>query len=343
MDAIELTPFGPFRALHEPKIQVTSDIDLQSRNKQHLLFLSAGLTACFTSSFYNSLDCLRVRWQVQPLEHGGIVHFARQIIRTEGFINGLCRPGIFANAMGMSSSAALRFGYYETMRDALQEFSSNSKSHGPKTGLNAVSAEKSGLCMAIAGFSCGAVAYFVTTPFHLLKTMIQAEKGLIGPDGRYVNGTRIGKLPYATDFISGSKRVISNHGVAGLWKGCIPLSARGALFTGGQMLGYDGFKSICKRNGFEDGPQLQFASSIVAAFGATILSTPADYVMSRYMSSYSTNGLGVTAIVRQIYAEGVTTFWRGGSVNFYRAAPVLLTYSALYEQIRFQLGLGYLS
>ena len=331
MDAIEVTPFGPFAVESFPVFQRTysgsvTNYDEVNMKKRRLLFLSAGTTAAFTASLYNGLDCLRVRWQVcshgQP--NGTLVDFATNIIKTEGFVNGLWRPGIAANGIAMGVSGALRFGYYEIVRDALHADDGE---------------EKNGAKMALAGLSCGAVAYFVTTPFHLLKTMIQAEKGIIGPNGLYLNGLRMGKAPHVTGLFSGMKKVVAENGILGLWRGCVPLTARGATFTAGQLVGYDGFKTLCKSSGIEDGPKLHAVSGVVAAACATLTATPADYTMSRFMSSHETS---VAVIVKQIYKEGgITGFWKGSTINFCRSAPVFLTYTAVYEQLRHYFGLGY--
>merc|ERR1719223_78324 len=99
------------------------------------------------------------------------------------------------------------------------------------------------------------------------------------------------------------------------------------------MYGYDGFKTVSKENGAKDGPVLHFFASITAAIGATILSTPADLVMSRYMSSNRSQSLSF--IIKQTYQDyGVLGFWRGSSICFARVAPVILTFSAVYEQLR---------
>jgi|EP00979_Chaetoceros_neogracilis_P013985 hypothetical protein len=331
MDAIEeLSPFGPFvepfpifqRTNYSGPVNTYEEGNL---NKRMLLFFSAGTTAACTASLYNGLDCLRVRWQVcYPEPKGTVVDFATNIIKTEGFVNGLWRPGIAANGIAMGLSGALRFGYYEIVRDALHADEGE---------------EKNGVKMALAGLSCGAVAYFVTTPFHLLKTMIQAEKGLIGPNGLYLNGLRMGKAPHVTGLFSGMKKVVAENGFLGLWRGCVPLTARGATFTAGQLVGYDGFKTLCKSSGIEEGPKLHALSGVVAAACATLTATPADYTMSRFMASHETS---VAVIVKQIYKEGgITGFWKGSAINFCRSAPVFLTYTAGYEQLRHYFGLGY--
>jgi hypothetical protein len=97
----------------------------------------------------------------------------------------------------------------------------------------------------------------------------------------------------------------------------------------------------------EETPILHVISSIAAAFGATVLSSPADFVSSRYMSSSSE--VSLMTVVKQIYVEhgrgihGILSFWRGSGLTFLRLTPGLLTFNTIYEQLRFQLGLGYLS
>ena len=364
MEALELTPYGPFvENLSLSKCDTIYDGKLSN---QTLLFLAAGSTACLTSSLYNPLDCLRVRWQVlpatDPISRKGVMMFATRILRTEGLFEGLWRPGVSANALAMSSSAALRFGYYETFRDRLSQMSNGKTYVRVFHDVN----EKRGSDMILAGLSCGAMAYFVTAPFHLSKTIIQSEKGMLGNDGLYLNGAKTGRAPYANKgALSLISKIVKDNGVRGLWKGSIPLSMRGALFTCGQMCGklffpcsktmkrssniylfqktgYDGFKTFSKARGADDGPLLHIAASIVAAIGATVLSTPADFVMSRYISSDRSQSLSF--IIKETYEKvGLVGFWRGSSICFARVAPVILTYSAVYEQLRLTFGLGYLT
>lgn len=197
-----------------------------------LHFIVAGTAAALSCATYNPLDCLRVRWQVAPpsvTAGHGLMDYGRHIVHTEGLVNGLWKPGLGANVAGMALSAAIRFGYYETVRDGLLGMQASNSEE--------IKTVKNGFHMMAAGVFCGAVGYGVTTPFHLLKTMIQAEKGLIGTDGRYLSGTRMGKKPYATDFVTGVVRIVQERGVFCLWKGALPLMCRGALFTSGQMLG----------------------------------------------------------------------------------------------------------
>jgi len=174
-----------------------------------LNFMAAGIAAALSSSIYNPLDCLKVRWQVLPTTSTEtcLVSFGSKIVRTEGLIEGLWKPGVVANAMGMGLSSGIRFGCYEPFRDAL-------------VGENG---EKSYQHMVLAGLASGSIGYIVTTPFHLLKTTIQAQLG--------------SPRPYPTDFGAGLQRIVHERGLASLYRGAIPLSSRGALFTAGQLMG----------------------------------------------------------------------------------------------------------
>ena len=273
-------------------------------------FLCAGTAASVASFLYNPLDCLRIRWQVAAsapqTAESGLIQYGSQIVRTEGLVSGLWRPGLAANVSGMFLSAAIRFTSYEPVRDV---FVSSSPEGTSKNGIH----------MTAAGLVCGAFAYFVTAPFHLLKTLRQAEP--VRPD--------INVADKLSDFRS-------------ILRGSAPVSTRGALFTAGQMLGYDGLKSTAKANGFEDGPYLHLISSVAASFGASALSAPADLVVARYMAMTSPGSL--IHCVREIYDEsGARGFWRGWSVSFVRLTPVMITYSTVYEQLRYRSGLGYLN
>jgi hypothetical protein len=315
-------------------------------------FLAAGTASAVASGAFSPLDCLRVRWQTQNASEQSIVAFGRRIVQQEGLWQGLWRPGVGANVMGMGVASALRFGYYETIRNSLP------------------GKEKEGWHMAVAGLVCGASAYFITTPFHLIKTRLQAEAGR--------------RQPFASNVWQGIRQIVTQTGhVSSLYKGSIPLALRGSFFTAGQMVGtlccvvlccvvlccvvlccvvlccvvlrpyspihsfihlcsgYDGLKTMAKKRGYDDGPWLHVLSSISSAFFASFLSAPADYVMARYMIS---DGKSVGECVRIIYKQGgVRAFWKGWGVFFVRLTPVLLTYSSVYEQLRYQFGLGYLN
>jgi dicarboxylate transporter 10 len=225
-------------------------------------------------------------------------------------MNGLWKPGVGAQAWGMGLSSGIRFACYEPFRNALVG-EHGEKSHGH---------------MVLAGLSAGCIGYIITTPFHLLKTTMQAQ--LESPQRR----------PYVHDFMTGMQQIVQKQGFASLYRGAIPLSSRGALFTAGQLVGYDGCKTMARDAGYKDNAYLHVASAVSASFWASFLSAPADLVMAKYMSSQNS----LSSSIREIYIQhGVVGFWRGWTVFLVRLTPSLLTYSTLYEQLRHNLGLGY--
>eukprot|EP00591_Stephanopyxis_turris_P012092 CAMPEP_0195526958 /NCGR_PEP_ID=MMETSP0794_2-20130614/28315_1 /TAXON_ID=515487 /ORGANISM="Stephanopyxis turris, Strain CCMP 815" /LENGTH=286 /DNA_ID=CAMNT_0040657757 /DNA_START=197 /DNA_END=1054 /DNA_ORIENTATION=- len=278
----------PLDNLEDHRNVYQSSIRTRPLSPRVLHFVSAGTAAAVSCALYNPLDCLRVRWQVlgsaSPQVSSGIISFGRNIVRTEGVWEGLWRPGLSANVIGMAGSSAIRLGYYESVRNALDEIVGSD--------------DKTRLSMLVAGLLCGSAGYLMTTPFHLLKTIIQAEKGTA--------------KPFAVDFVPGALRIVSENGILSLWKGALPLTYRGALFTSGQMIGYDGFKTWAKSEGFKDGPFLHVLSSVSASFGASMFSAPADFIMAKYMSSMASTGTrtSVYQCIKETHMkEGIRGFW----------------------------------
>ena len=323
MDSLleSLPPFGPLEPIEvSNNFQREKTVLYEHLSRQHKLLLSGGVAASVTSSMYNSLDCLRVRWQTlsqtpkhQEFSSRGMLYFTRHIIQNEGFVNGLCRPGLFTSMVSSGISSSLRFGFYENIRDTICPSRE----------------EKNAIHMFVAGFSCGALAFFLTTPLQILKIKIQADTN------------------NALHSMIDNRKVMRIDGFAGLWNGGVTVAARGALFTAGQMLGYDGFKTFCKTRGImEDGIRLHIASSIVAAFGSAALSTPADFILARYVST-SSSSLPSKSLMHCVkityHQDGILGFWRGFGISFLRLCPVMLSYSMMYEQLRRHFGLGYLT
>mmetsp|Transcript_4475 Transcript_4475/g.12440 ORF Transcript_4475/g.12440 Transcript_4475/m.12440 type:complete len:369 (-) Transcript_4475:63-1169(-) len=316
---------------------VMDDERTSATNNTAAKVIAAGAAATISSGLYNPLDCLRVRWQVasksDPATSRGIFRFGMDIVKSEGVIKGLWRPGLTSNITAMCLSNAARFGAYENVRDALVSLSAGGELRSEK---------KSAMHMLTAGVICGAVGYAWITPFVLVKTMIQAEKGVMGPNGVYLTGSRAGKGAYVQHLVSGAVRLAQDNGLMSLFRGTLPLSARGALFTSGQFMGYDGLKTLAKYHDVEDGPALHMVSSVTASLGASLFSAPADLIMAKYMADRRYKN--ITACIRDIYKEaGVLGFWRGFLISCIRLTPVMMTYSTFYEQFRLQLGIGYLT
>jgi len=67
-----------------------------------------------------------------------------------------------------------------------------------------------------------------------------------------------------------------------MFRGVGALICRGAFFSAGMQLGYDGVKTSAKERGYKDSPLLHFAASMAASFGAATFCNPAHLVMTRF-------------------------------------------------------------
>jgi hypothetical protein len=223
--------------------------------------LAGGIASGVACCIFNPLDCLRVRWQVAHMAQGAssawsppaaqdtLLSYTRHIIQNEGLINGLWRPGLGTNILAMSLSSAIRFGGYEYVRDSLiKAFPSND-------GLD----QKSTFHMLAAGVLTGSVGYVAVTPFHYLKTRVQAERSMNFSAGTAsqaaTNSTLLGAGTanasgrISSCVIGGMKAIVKEGGIIGLWKGWIPLGARGSLFTAGQVIGKFSHPRDCSLSG----------------------------------------------------------------------------------------------
>ena len=284
---------------------------------------AAGFAGGLSVAIMNPLDTLKVRYQVST-EPGGMRGFAGQILRREGLWRGLWLPGVGANFGAICVSSVGRVGCYPYVRDGL---------------LNAVGLEKNAGVMFVAGLLAGAVGYLVSSPVYQVKTLAQAEAGLV-ENGVFATGASLGKAPRYASLVQGLGTLKRD---GHLWRGAGALVVRGALLSAGMQVGYDGFKTWAKRRGMlEDGPVLHGLAACAGGVGAGVCATPADVVMTRYQAS-STYRSAFGAAADILRKDGVLAFYRGFTPFVVRLGPVFLISLPLTEQIRRLAGLGYLS
>ena len=288
---------------------------------------------------FNPLDTLRIRWQVAPQSSSiSLVQYAQQIVKIEGLVKGLWTPGLGANMASFFVCGGLRQGFYPFFRDSLVVILGQE--------------EKSVATMMLGGFATGAIAFWSCTPFFQLKTLMQAEAGRIeqGLDGQRVlrTGSRAGSAPrfHGRMWWENGAQLAAEGGFSTLWRGASPLVVRGSLLAAGQMLGYDGVKTYCKKNDvLSDGPVLHVGASVAAAFFSCSFSAPADIVMTRYQAAVvmgrSYDG-PIHCVRTMLTEEGVGVLFRGWTPFFVRVTPLFAINLPLYEQIRRCLGIGYL-
>ena len=178
---------------------------------------AAGFAGGLSVAIMNPLDTLKVRYQVAT-EPGAMRGFAGQILRREGLWRGLWLPGVNANFWGIGVSSVGRVGCYPYVRDGL---------------LKAVGAtEKHAGVMFVAGLLAGAVGYLVSSPVYQVKTLAQAEAGLL-ENGVFATGASVGQAPRYASLVQGLGTLKRD---GHLWRGAGALVVRGALLSAGMQV-----------------------------------------------------------------------------------------------------------
>jgi hypothetical protein len=201
----------------------------------------------------NPLDCLRVRWQVHvPSKGDSIWAFGRDIVRNEGLVNGLWKPGVATNASAIALSAAVGYGFYPVIRDQVCngcEFIADDTLatlisifetmqidlHLRHEGMDR---EKHETAMLLSGFLVGGASYWVVTPLFQMKTRLQAQLTL------YNHGAGSGSttLKYRNG-LQGLAYIYKSEGPLQLFRGAVPMAIRGSFFRCGAFFGE--FGSLC--------------------------------------------------------------------------------------------------
>ena len=137
-----------------------------------------------------------------------------------------------------------------------------------------------------------------------------------------------------TNALNGLARMAREEGVASLWRGVWPNSARGVLMTASQLASYDAFKRMLLDSptlGLKDDLTTHFSASFLAGFVATTVCSPVDVVKTRVMSS--TRADGVLALLAEIYRkEGLRWCFKGWVPSFIRLGPHTIATFVFLEQ-----------
>lgn len=291
-------------------------------------FLAAYITGLWSTLTFNPLECLRVRWQVQQQPNDTLKTFVQRVVKTEGLIPGLWKPGLSAYMSSMSLCFGLRMVLYESLRDAIVKMRDG---------------KKDAPTIFFSGLVTGSICYWSVAPLYQIKNRLQGQTGLL-IDGVFAEGPRQGTAPKYRSTIHTGKLIIQEEGFTSLYTGATALLLRGACYHAGHMLGYDLTKTVFKRNGIEDGPYLHLFAGLTSAFTACSAACPADCILNTYQNSELKNEMGIVRFAGKMFqTRGLGFFYRGWSPFFIRVAPLHVIQMPVYEQIRMKMCGTYFS
>ncbi|KAK3090378.1 hypothetical protein FSP39_011327 [Pinctada imbricata] len=184
---------------------------------------------------------------------------------------------------------------------------------------------------SLGGLTAGALAQFIASPTDLVKVQLQME------GRRRLEGKPV-RVSGAADAF---KKIISESGPKGLYRGWVPNVQRAALVNMGDLCTYDTAKqNLLRYTSLQDNYVTHTLASAMSGLVAATLGTPADVVKTRIMNQPTENGRGllykgsVDCLVKTVQQEGFMALYKGFVPIWGRMAPWSLIFWLSYEEIR---------
>jgi dicarboxylate transporter 10 len=210
--------------------------------------------------------------------------------------------GLSASLLRQLTYSTTRFGIYEELKSRFVSKKTDPATNKPKSPslpLLIAMASTSGFVGGIAGNAA-----------DVLNVRMQHDAAL--PPAQRRN------YAHALD---GLARMVREEGLASLFRGVWPNSARAAAMTASQLASYDVFKrTLLRVGGMQDGLVTHFTASFAAGVVAATVTSPIDVIKTRVMSA--TGDQGVVGVLREVYAkEGMRWMFKGWVPSFLRLGP----------------------
>lgn len=244
------------------------------------------------------LDVLKTRLQLGG--HSGLVPLARSMLATEGPL--AFYKGLTPFCTHLVTKYSVRWYFNELFRSALRS------ADGTVSTTNGF----------LAGLGSGVTeAVLIVTPFEVLKTRLQQQKG-----------TDVSKLKYKGP-VHTARTIIQEEGTTALWKGNCPTMVRqgvNQLFLFGT---YDAMKKAFFGLEREDPiqPSQSLMIGVIAGAMGPLFNNPIDVVKTRLMAQQTIHGMqpkytGLMQCLTTIYREeGGKALMRGCMMRIVRVAP----------------------
>ncbi|KAJ5752351.1 hypothetical protein N7520_009268 [Penicillium odoratum] len=284
----------------------------------------AGFTAGVVSTLcLHPLDLVKTRLQVNPKSTsrvGSSLKIVRDISRYEGGFAAFYR-GLAPNLVGNSTSWALYFLFYGSLKDGMCIYRGNSWA---LTSFD----------YFLASGTAGALTSLLTNPIWVIKTRMLST------------GSR---FPGAySSFTSGVRQIYRTEGIPGFYRGLVPALfgvSHGAL----QFMAYDRLKVLRSHStqgssrGSEHGNKTReldnmdfFALSSLSKLFAGCATYPYQVIRSR-LQTYEAHLMyrGATDAIMQIWTrEGIHGFYKGMGPNLLRVLPSTWVTFLVYENMK---------
>ncbi|KAL5528726.1 YMC2 [Sanghuangporus sanghuang] len=243
-------------------------------------------------------DIVKVRMQTAPKgTYSGMLHCAAGILRNEGplaFYKGTVSP-----LLGIGVCVSIQFGALEYTKRALAQMNIKSGRGGPD------GKELTGGQLVFAGSVAGLANSVVSGPVEHIRIRLQIQ----ATDNKIYSGP--------ADAV---KKIMSQHGIAGIYKGQVPTLAREGIGYGAYFWAYEKLMQREQREGVrrEDvSPVKAVLFGAAAGYALWFCVYPIDMIKSRMQTDGFTSADGrkyqsMLDCVRTVWrTEGINAFTRG--------------------------------
>jgi len=285
-------------------------------------FLAGGLANAITSGLLQPLDIAKTRMQTAPRTSSGAAPpsllATLRSMHARGGLGGLFLPGLAASAAREMLYSGVKAGLYVPLRDA---FLSRLPPGGGGGGDSAA--------RVAAALSTGVLGSLLANPIDVVKIRLMRDPSAYR--------STLSALP----------ALARAEGAAGLYRGLLPSTLRGAAVSAGELATYDIAKAALRRSGApplrRDGVPLHVAASLVAGAVAAVVAAPFDVLKARAMSAAGEAGT-LRGVLRGLAAEGglPRSLFVGVLPAYLRLGPHALIAFPIFEQLRAAFGLSYL-
>jgi len=281
-------------------------------------FVCAGASGVTAAVIIHPIDLIKVHLQLSgqknPMARPSFMGVARNVVAAEGV------PGLWAGvgaAVGRQMIyGTSRMGMYRALADRVSE-------QRKRDGLGPI---PSYMRFGISA-STGALGAILGCPMDVAMVRMQSDTTAVGAE----------KRGYKNVF-DALIRVVQEEGALTLWRGSLPLVARGAAMNLGQMASYDMAKDqIINIRG--TGTITNLMSSAVSGFFAAFCSLPFDMMKSRMMNMAPDPTTGqmpykslADCFMKVLTREGPLRFWYGFGTYYLRCAPTAMIQLMAIEQ-----------
>lgn len=276
-----------------------------------------GVLACGpTHSAVTPLDLVKCRRQVDALLYTSNIQGWKSIIRSEGF--GAIFTGVGATFIGYSFQGAGKYGLYEVFKYKYSQLIGDENARKYKNSVYLAAS-------ALAEF----LADIALCPWEAIKVKTQTTIP-----------------PYASSVFDGWRKITAKEGIAGLYKGLVPLWFRQIPYT---MVKFSTFENIVeaiygylpkKKSEYTAVQQtgVSFLGGYLAGIICAVVSHPADVMVSKInaeKSATETMGQASARIYKKIGFRGL---WNGLPVRIIMIGTLTGAQWLIYDSFKVYVG-----